>query len=121
MESAMTSTCMSDQLSDQQSHSSSKNSRQELSQEPSAHLAAEVADALVKNGYLSAADFQSTSDGFTVHLIGTVSSFYCKAMAQTIAAKVPGVQRVANELQVVRDERASARFSAADGIAWDLP
>ena len=117
----MTSTCMSDQLSDQQSHSSSKMSRQELSQQPPGYLAALVADALVKHGYLSAADFHCTSDGFTVHLIGTVSSFYCKAMAQTIAAKVPGVRRVANELQVVRDERTSARFSATDAIAWDLP
>ena len=117
----MTSTCMSEQLGDQQSHSSSRMSIQESSQEPSAYLAALVADALVKNGYLSATDFQCISDGFTVHLIGTVSSFYCKAMAQTIAAKVPGVRRVANDLQVVRDERASARFSATDGIAWDLP
>ena len=108
---------MNEQLWEQHSPAPSRMSHQETSHEFPAYLATRVADALVKNGYLSATDFHCSSDGFTVRLTGTVSSFYYKAMAQTIAAKVPGVRRVANELQVVRDERASVRFSAADGIA----
>ena len=104
MESTMESTYVRELAYVQQSPSSSRLHRQDFSYEQRSTLAHRVAQTLVKIGYLSAKDFHCTSDGHTVHLVGTVPSFYVKAMAQTIASKVPDVRRVVNQLQVVRDE-----------------
>ncbi len=88
----------------QQSLSSSRVQRQDFSHGQKGMLAQKVAQTLIRNAYLSAKDFDCTSDGFTVHLMGKVPSYYVKAVAQTIAAKVDGVRRVVNDLQVIRDE-----------------
>ena len=105
MESTMESMYVHELAYVQQSPSSSRLHRQDFSYEQRSTLAHKVAQSLVMNGYMSAKNFHCTSDGHTVHLVGTVPSFYVKAMAQTIASKVPEVRRVVNHLQVVRDEQ----------------
>lgn len=41
------------------------------------------------------------SHGTTIVLRGTANSYYQKQLAQTIAAKIPGVHHVINQLQVI--------------------
>ena len=46
-------------------------------------------------------DIECVSHNGVVTLGGTLASFYLKQVAQSIASKVPGVNRVVNEIRVV--------------------
>jgi len=60
----------------------------------------QVRGALSKNPYLSSRHVQIEAADGNVRLEGTVSSFYQKQMAQELARRVDGVERVENQLQV---------------------
>ena len=67
----------------------------------SEHLLARlVREAFRQNSYRQLRLVDCCSDGNTVLLRGRTDSFYLKQMAQTTAAKVTGVQRVVNEIEV---------------------
>ncbi len=52
-------------------------------------------------GFRRLARVKCESRGTTIVLYGATSSYYQKQLAQTIAAKVPGVHHVINQLQVI--------------------
>lgn len=70
-------------------------------------LAGKVVRMVSKLGYLREDEFQCRCFDGTVQLTGTAPSYYVKAMAQTVAAKVPDVRRVVNQLKVVRNTEPS--------------
>lgn len=67
-------------------------------------LAKLVREAFYQNSYRQLRRVDCCSDGCTVLLRGTTDSFYMKQVAQTAAAKVDGVQRVVNEIEVLHSQ-----------------
>lgn len=60
----------------------------------------QVRGALSKSPYLTPKHVQIEATDGNIRLEGTVSSFYQKQMAQELARRVDGVDRVENQLQV---------------------
>ena len=65
-------------------------------------LAKLVREAFRQNSYRQLRQVDCRSSGGTIVLQGTTESFYIKQIAQTAAAKVVGVERVVNEIEVAR-------------------
>lgn len=59
-----------------------------------------VARSLGRLGYQQLSDICCEANGSTIVLKGQLGSFYLAQMAQTIAAKVPGVRRVVNQVKI---------------------
>lgn len=68
-------------------------------------LGGQVRDALEKLGYRRFHNVTCSGAGSTVTLNGRTRSFYHKQVAQCVAAKVIGVERVVNHIEVVEPER----------------
>lgn len=64
-------------------------------------LASDVQQSLQKLGYPQLNKVECRAEGKAVQLRGKLRSFYLKQMAQNVAAKVSGVERVHNGIQVV--------------------
>jgi osmotically-inducible protein OsmY len=60
-----------------------------------------VGKSIRQLNYRQLHEIECRSKNGVVTLAGTLASFYFKQMAQAIAAKVPGVTRIVNEIQVV--------------------
>jgi osmotically-inducible protein OsmY len=74
---------------------------QTISISPPSLLATQVQGAFEKLGYRQLRSLHCQTYGGTVTLHGTIGSFYLKQIAQSTAAKVPGVERVINEIKVL--------------------
>ena len=61
----------------------------------------EVRRSIRELSYRQIRDIECVSRNGVVTLCGTLATFYLKQVAQSIASKVPGVNRVVNEIQVV--------------------
>lgn len=64
-------------------------------------LSDDVWEALIRTGYGPLKTIELQSDGATITLVGTVSTYFLKQVAQTAALSVAGVVRIKNELCVV--------------------
>lgn len=64
-------------------------------------LAERVWNSMQRLGVHRLTRVRCESRGTTIVLRGTANSYYQKQLAQTIAAKVPGVHHVINQLQVI--------------------
>lgn len=73
------------------------------------HLGQEVYDAIQKLGYVQLSRIDCEVDNSTVTLRGLIESFYLKQIAQTVAAKVPGIEQVRNELDVIQSPVSKPR------------
>ena len=63
-------------------------------------LASHVVNAFDQHNLAPLESVRCVSDGTTVILQGDVPSMYLKQVATTLAIRVPGVQRVHNQIQV---------------------
>lgn len=63
-------------------------------------LASQVVNAFDQPNLSALESVRCVSDGSTVILRGEVPSMYLKQVATTLAIRVPGVQRVHNQIQV---------------------
>jgi osmotically-inducible protein OsmY len=68
-------------------------------------LAEQVRSALETLGYRRFLHVTCSCDETTVVLGGRTISFHLKQVAQCVAAKTPGVERVVNHIEVVEPER----------------
>ena len=59
-----------------------------------------VSHAWQRSGYMDLRGLECEFAGGTVTIKGQVGSYYLKQMAQAIAARVEGVSRINNQLQV---------------------
>ncbi len=75
-------------------------------------LAEQVYAAFQQLGYRQLRTLHCKSNGATVTLQGTIGSFYLKQIAQSTAAKVEGVERVVNEIEVpdMTDSKTNRRL-----------
>ncbi len=65
-------------------------------------LVSKVRGSLERLSYQQLNDVTCSSDGNNhITLTGHLKSYYLKSIAQTIAAKVPGVKQVTNEILVL--------------------
>ena len=79
---------------------SGQHMQQVIYMDPLEPLANQVQAAFQRLGYRQLRALRCRTEGSTVVLNGTISSFYLKQIAQSTAAKVEGVQRVVNEIEV---------------------
>ncbi len=63
-------------------------------------LARRVSEAMQQVGFRQLAVLICKDEGSTVTLTGTTETYYLKQVAQTIAAKVAGVERIINDIVV---------------------
>ncbi len=75
--------------------------------ENSSELASRVHAAIKRNGYIRLSGIKCEAHGSTVVLKGMLTTFYLKQVAKSIASKVPGVEKVVDEIIVTgdRDDR----------------
>ncbi|MDG1872629.1 MAG: BON domain-containing protein [Mariniblastus sp.] len=71
-----------------------------LAFENDARVARRVKVSLQGLGYPQLSALTCESEGSTVVIKGELGSYYLAQLAQTIAAKVPGVRRVINQVNV---------------------
>jgi osmotically-inducible protein OsmY len=74
---------------------------QTMSPNPPKLLATQVHAAFHTIGYRQLRTLHCKTNGATITLYGTIGSFYLKQIAQSTAAKVEGVERVINEIEVL--------------------
>jgi osmotically-inducible protein OsmY len=71
----------------------------------SSHRQAAVERQLRQTGHPDLQHVQLSESAGCVHRRGTVQSFFAKQMAQVVAASVPGVTLIRNELSVKKARR----------------
>lgn len=79
--------------------------KQHLSQD--ALLVEEVKDALLRGTESAGIEIKVTAENGNVRLVGVVDALSHKTAAETIARRIPGVQRVHNDITVANEETVS--------------
>ena len=76
-------------------------------------LQEQISDALTDEDTLDASDIEIKVEGGDVTLSGTVSSRYCKRLAEDIAERCSGVKDVTNQLRIKREDDTQSKLDTS--------